>query len=275
MSEMEKWMILERHKQGIPPKQICDEVNRSYGSILRLLKQKGISLARGPWDTLTEDEQNQCMTDYQRGYSLSYLQSAYNIGLSKLNKEIQERGIQPPSQHLTGIERLHDCKEHVIAEYQKERIGTREMARRFGVHEGTMKVFLQQAVGLKPRGAQAGNLNPMSKDRSVDSKDRDNGKYWARRTVELCIGRKLPKDWVIHHMNENPRDQRHSNLWLFPSAECHGRYHAQQLERLAAGGAISASQTALENDGLWLQQLLVLMQSEPDKVEQLLSCRQE
>lgn len=274
--EIERKVILQMQQIGISPKEISRQLGRSYGTVLRILKQESVSTARrGPWDFLTEAQKNQCKKDYERGYCLSYLQIVYGVLSQRIQKEMGLAGAKNPSQHTTGIERLHDCRDAVVEDYKTDTVGTREMARRFGVHEGTMRTFLQQEVGLKQRGAQPGALNAMNKGRQIDSKDRDSGKYWARRTVELALGRKLEKGWVIHHMNENPTDQRQSNLWLFPGPTSHGRYHAQQLERLAAGGVIPASQTALENDGLWLPRLVDLLMSEPDKVEQLLSCTLE
>lgn len=245
--------------------------------MMRVLKSDRMSTTRrGEWDLLTEEQRQKCKTDYQRGYSLNYLSSVYGVGLTKIKKKMVAAGLESPSVHQSGIEKLYDCRDAVIHDYTTDAVGIREVARRFGVHEGTMKVFLSQHVELKSRGGQPGEMNAASRGRhQVDSSDRDHGKYWARRTVELALGKKLPKGWVIHHMNESPRDQRHSNLWLFPSAHQHRSYHAQQSEHLAAGGLVPASQTASENDGLWLPELLVLLRSEPDKVEQLLSCTQE
>jgi transposase len=273
--EAEQQAIADMHAQGLSAKEICRETGRSYGTVLRYLKaQRVLTTRRGPWDMLTPEQQQQCRHDYGRGYSLSYLKDVYGVQAGRLRQAMDDAGIQNPSQHTTGIERLHDCRDHVVADYTTDAVGVREMARRFGVHEGTMRTFLQQEVGLKPRGAQPGDVNPMSKGR-VDAKDRDCGKYWARRTVELALGRKLPKGWVIHHMNESPRDQRHANLWLFPGSDAHAHYHRQQSEHLAAGGLVPASQTASENGGLWLPELLVLLKSEPERVGQLLCDRQE
>lgn len=275
MSPQEKTKIVFLHQQGVHARKISEETGRSYGAVLRLLKEVNSTFPQTVWDAMSDERKQQCINDYQRGYCLPYLQKIYGVQRERLRKELDRAGIPAPTEHSTGMERLKDCREAVIHDYTTEAIGARDLARRFGVHEGTMTVFLQQTVGLKSCGAQAGAQNPMNKGRNVDSKDRDHGRYWGRKTVELGLGRKIPKGWVVHHMNENPRDQRHSNLWLFPTSAQHGSYHAQQLDRLAAGGSVPANQTALENGGLWLPQLLVLQQSEPDKVDQLLSCTQE
>lgn len=277
LGDREKWIIVDLYTKGISPQEICSLKGRSYGTVMRVLKEARISTCRrGPWALLTDEQRNKCKEDYARGYSLHYLSKVYGVTSKKIKDEMTAAGIEGPSKHETGIERLHDCSDAVLHDYTTDAVGIREVARRFGVHEGTMKVFLSQHVELKPRGGQLGEKNAASRGRTnVDSTDRDHGKYWARRTVEIALGRKLETGWVIHHMNESPRDQRHSNLWLFPSAESHRAYHAQQSEILAAGGLIPASQTASKNDGLWLPELLALMKSEPDKVEQLLSCRRE
>ena len=277
LTQAERWAISEAYKAGMAPQQICELTRRSYGTVMRVLKQGRMSTARrGPWALLTEEQRETCKNDYRRGYSLHYLSGVYGVTSVKIKLEMDAAGIQKPSNDETGIERLHDCRDAAIHDYTTDAVSIRDVARRFGVHEGTMKNFLAQHVELKSQGGQPGEKNAASRSRHhVDSSDRDHGKYWGRRTVELALGKKLPKGWVIHHMNESPRDQRHSNLWLFPSASLHRCYHAQQSEILAAGALIPANQTALENDGLWLPELLVLLRSEPDKVEQLLSCMQE
>ncbi len=265
--------MLELRQDGKSIQEIAAAVGRSRTTVARVLRREQVSTRKlGPWDGLSKDQHEMAKSDYARGYSLAYLESVYGVGRKRLCLEFGKAGLQAPSQHRTGIERLLDLAAYVLEDYTEGAIGVREAARRFGVHEGTMQVFLQQRGVLKSRGAQPGIENPQSKARqTIQAADRDSGKYWARRTVELALGRILPKGWAIHHMNENPRDQRQSNLWLFPTAQAHVAYHQQQSESLAAGGTVAASQTALENGGLWLPRLLVLMQSEPETVERLLS----
>lgn len=272
MTEAERLAMVAMREEGMTAEQIALETGRSRGTVTRMLRYQGASTGRqGPWDRLTPFQQEQVRKDYRRGYSMLWLRHVYGVDSRRLLREMELAGIEPPSKHATGIERLIDLEAEVLRDYQEEAVGTRDMARRFGVHEGTMRVFLEQRGVLKSRGGQAGGENPASKARQVGSKDRDSGKYWARRTVELALGRPLTAGWVIHHMNENPRDQRQSNLWLFPTTGQHSAYHRQQSEILAAGGRVAASQTASENGGLWLPELLGRLLSQPEIVEQLLS----
>jgi transposase len=269
--EEQEWMQ-EMHRAGMSVAEIAETMGRSRATVSRMLRDAGANTARrGPWDLLTPFQQEQVRADYRRGYSLLYLKRLYGVDSTRLLKEMERAGIEPPSKHVTGIERLLDLEQEVLKDYLEGAVGAREVARRFGVHEGTMTVFLQQRGVLKTRGAQAGAENAASKARQVGAKDRDSGKYWARRTVELALGRPLPEGWVVHHMNENPRDQRQSNLWLFHTTGAHSTYHRRQSELMAAGGLVPASQTASESGGLWLPELIALLPSQPETVEQLLS----
>lgn len=47
-----------------------------------------------------------------------------------------------------------------------------------------------------------------------------------RFVMEKVLGRKLKDREVVHHINENPLDNRPENLMLFPSKADHSRYHA-------------------------------------------------
>jgi len=202
------------------------------------------------------------------GYCLAYLSEKYEVSLNALSRWTAE--VPRPTTRATGYEKLLELEGSVLRDYQEEGIGMRELKRRFGVHEGTVRSFLQAKGVLKSRGAQEGTHNPQSKGARVDAKERDAGKYWARRVVEQALGMPLPKGWVIHHMNECPTDQTLTNLWLFPTTALHSLYHQRQRENLTTGGQRSANRLALDNGGLWLPQTLGRLQSEPDTALQSL-----
>lgn len=215
-------------------------------------------------ETLPEGWLEQVRRDYRYGYTLQHLGRVYGVTYGTLGKWLSD--VEPPSRHTTGYERLVDLRENVLRDYLEEGVGMRELKWRFGVHEGTMRSFLQAQGVLKTRGAQQGEHNPQSKAGRVTSKERDAGKYWARRVVEQVLGRPLAQEWVIHHMNECPTDQTPSNLWLFPSTSLHSQYHQRQRENLTSGGQLSPSRLALDIGGLWWPQILDRLQDEPETV---------
>lgn len=212
------------------------------------------TLGEGVWEALERD--------VAYGYAMGYLVEKYGVGLGALTKWTAH--LPRPTQRVTGYEKLLDLEASVLRDYQEEGLGVRELKKRFGVHEGTMRSFLQAKGVLKTRGAQPGLHNPQSKARQVTEQDRDSGKYWARRVVEQALGKRLPQGWVIHHMNERPTDQTLTNLWLFPTTSAHSLFHQRQRENLTTGGQRSANRLALDSGGLWLPQILDRLQSEPD-----------
>lgn len=52
--------------------------------------------------------------------------------------------------------------------------------------------------------------------------------YVHRGVMEIHLGRPLEEGEVVHHINGNKRDNRISNLMLFPDNAAHMRWHAEQ-----------------------------------------------
>jgi transposase len=217
------------------------------------------------WETLPDLRRKLLLQDLADGYSYQFLAEKHKIDKATIGRWVERYSLPRPTQRVTGYEKLLDLKAAVVRDYLEEGVNMRELKYRFGVHEGTMRTFLQTQGLLKSRGAQAGIENPQSKGRTVGSKDRDAGKYWARRAVESALGQRLPTGWVIHHMNECPTDQTLSNLWLFRSMSDHSLYHQRQRENLTTGGQRSPSRLAKDTNGLWLPETLDRLESEPGK----------
>jgi len=218
---------------------------------------------RARWETLQQDLKERLVADLATGYSYGYLEGKYGVGRVALGKWVKRYQLKRPTERVTGYEKLLELRQAVLRDYLEEGVGMRELKVRFGVHEGTIRTFLAVEGVLKSRGGQKGELNPQSKGRQVTTRDRDSGKYWARRAVELSLGQTLPKGWVIHHMNECPTDQTLSNLWLFRETAHHSMFHQRQRESLTAGGQLQPSRLAKDNGGLWLPEILDRLGSEP------------
>lgn len=56
-----------------------------------------------------------------------------------------------------------------------------------------------------------------------------------RLVMEESLGRPLTPQEVVHHINEQPGDNRIENLFLFPNATEHRRHHGKRRVRDALG----------------------------------------
>lgn len=93
------------------------------------------------------------------------------------------------------------------------------------------KPFLQKTKD-KMSKAKLGENHPLWKGKEYQIKNGrwyiwiDNIKYYRYRYVaEQCLGRKLVKGEVVHHINEDKGDDRPENLYLFSSQSKHTIYH--------------------------------------------------
>lgn len=56
---------------------------------------------------------------------------------------------------------------------------------------------------------------------------KDSGKLVHRWKAEKMLGRKLRPGEVVHHKNKSKRDNRYSNLEVFPSRKSHFAKHVE------------------------------------------------
>lgn len=74
--------------------------------------------------------------------------------------------------------------------------------------------------------------------------------YYRRQSYEvtaICLGQPVPQGWVIHHVDENPRNNQPENLMLFQSAQAHSRHHVLLLRLQRAGRQVDKTHAALES----------------------------
>jgi DNA-binding CsgD family transcriptional regulator len=269
MTETEINQAIDLRNQGMRIAEIAKILKMDSGTVSRHLKHRGIKTTSLLIDRIPEDTQKVILEFHDHGYSTKYIGLTTGYPRSSIINLLKSHGREFVGK--TGLSALEAIADKVIQEYQENSIGCREIALRFGFHEGTVSNFFAARNLLKKKGAQEGAENPQYKSRSEEySKIQDQGKYWSRQIVKSSLGCELPKGYVIHHMDENPLNQSISNLWIFPDGVKHVQYHQQQLSNLASGALKAPSQLALENDALWLPQLIALKQSQPDISQQSL-----
>ena len=64
-------------------------------------------------------------------------------------------------------------------------------------------------------------------------------KYVRARYVALqCLGRELIKGEIVHHINEDPSDDRSENLYVFPNLSEHNKHHAWKITPILTSNLI-------------------------------------
>ena len=58
----------------------------------------------------------------------------------------------------------------------------------------------------------------------------DSDKLVHRHVMEKMIGRPLTKKEKVHHIDGDKKNNRRSNLMLFPSQKAHWEFHKKQLK---------------------------------------------
>lgn len=107
-----------------------------------------------------------------------------------------------------------------------------------------------RAAGMprRPLGKAKGSKNPQWKGGKSPTMH-----YYRRQAYEvaaICLGRPLPRGWIIHHVDENPRNNEPTNVMIFPTQSQHMRYHQRLLEHQRANPSTDAIRLALENGAL-------------------------
>ena len=72
--------------------------------------------------------------------------------------------------------------------------------------------------------------------------------YFYRELMENLLGRKLKKEEVVHHIDNNPLNNTPTNLMVFPSSKEHTQYHYHKLreQQIISGEYKYPNQKALE-----------------------------
>lgn len=170
---------------------------------------------------------------------------ARDLGIfqSTVSKVLRSRGIRigkggrPPVHPLPMDE--------VISRYLAGE-STMQLAEAFGVESEVIRRRLRtKGVARRRIGGPSGERNSQWKGGKTPTMH-----YYRRQSYEvaaICLGRPLPQGQIIHHVDENPRNNDPSNLVLFSSPSDHTKFHQLLLRLQRTGQPIDANRLALEN----------------------------
>ena len=118
-------------------------------------------------------------------------------------------------------------EKEIIARYQAGE-GCQEIAKDFGCGREVVRRKLKKLGVPRRVGKAAGNKNPQWKGGYKTPMH-----YYRRQSYEvvaICLGKPLPQGCIIHHLDENPKNNNPNNLVLFPSQKHHAKFHQEKLK---------------------------------------------
>lgn len=215
----------------------------SKSAVSRALKKTGNSQGHGATPVVPYEE---ILRVYKE--EGSYPRTAARLGICKntVGRAIREKLGQNPGRGKYVGEKVRTVPiDLVIERYQNGEL-CREIAKDYGVCDELIREVLQDAgIPRRSRGARAG-----SKNHQYNGGYEAPVHYFRRQSYEvaaICLGHPLPEGVVIHHMDENPMNNSPENLWLFPTARHHSRYHGRLRYCQSANLEVDATLLASEN----------------------------
>lgn len=142
-------------------------------------------------------------------------ESVEKMRLSKLGTKLTEEHKKKISQSLKGKRKKKFTKEH-IKKLSQSHIG---------------KTSINSA---RWKGGKTDSGHGYILVYKPDHPNAINNKYVRehRLVMEKHIGRLLKKTEVVHHIDGNTKNNKISNLMLFPSSVAHLKYHAMERKKL-------------------------------------------
>lgn len=188
------------------------------------------------------------------------VETARRLGMHKnrIGMILREQGIHAGRGHCPpGTRYQHSLPmEEIVARYQAGE-NCCEVAEAYQVDDEMLRRRLHR-LGIarkRPVGPESGVPRNRGTGRATGSRNYQwkGGKeatlhYHRRQSYEvaaICLGKPLPQGWVIHHLDEDPKNNRPENLVLFPSQSLHCRFHQRLLKLQHQGAEADAIQLAL------------------------------
>jgi transposase len=176
-------------------------------------------------------------------------------------EEIAQRfGLSAPSiGYVLGVlglgtgkgSKSHKTKKAIPANFvdlYRSGLSCKEIGKLCGASSGLIrKRLIRENVQLRV-GKASGDKNPQWKGGQVETMH-----YYRRQCYEvsaICLGKPVPRGYIIHHVDENPKNNNPRNLILFPSQKHHARFHQKVLSLRIPADSEEAILVALEIGGV-------------------------
>ena len=117
-----------------------------------------------------------------------------------------------------------------VAEWQemyKSGLSTLSIAKKTGASEVTVWRRLSKIMTMRTN-SEGQLLRPVTGNMHSGGYRRRGQKLAHRIVAETVLGRALSQTEQVHHVDDNKTNNSPSNLWVFPNAAAHTKYHMTQ-----------------------------------------------
>lgn len=214
------------------------DLNKALEACRQLLTRKG----RGPRPSIDWEKVIRTFFECNNQHT-----TAARLGLrqSRVSTILRRCGV-----HLGRGKRkpIHALPMAEVARQYRAGSPTTELGRLYEVDPEVIRRRLRTAgVQRRPRGQfeRRGSDHPQWKGGYEPPMH-----YHRRQAYEvaaICLGQPLPQGWIVHHVDENPKNNEPSNLLLFRNQSAHCCYHQRLLEIQAIDPQADATLVALAN----------------------------
>lgn len=250
MLEIDEDRVIETYHHSGSARETAEKLGMRTTHVQSILRRHRAGV--GQWTRQRKCDWDRVVKMFQSGMTTKQIAEHFGMNHSSISRILKKKGFplgqgrkewiilpidEIASRYLSG----ESCSEiavdyHVTGNLIRRKLKANGIARRsakIAVPKG--KKAYQYKHGRK--------YNPMH--------------YYRRQSYEIaaiCMGQPIPSGTIIHHMNENPNDNRPENLALFPSAHHHAKFHQQAIRLQRSGLPVDTIQLVLESGGQMLPQ---------------------
>jgi hypothetical protein len=246
MAKVDPKAVIRAYKRHRTQRKAAEALGVSQGFVSATLRSQGILIGKGC---------NQPRPDNERVLALwrelgnqSKVARRMGIPQATVSQILIRNGIRIGRGRREPTHKLP--MDEVAARYRAGE-SCIDLGRAYGVSDEVIRRRLKSA-GVSRRGLQESRARGPKNSQYKHGRKYSPMHHYRRQSYEvaaICLGQPLERGWVIHHLDENPHNNRPENLILFPSQRHHSRFHQRQSALLASGQPVDAIRLALEIGG--------------------------
>lgn len=225
--------------------QVAREFGTHQATISHILRRHGVRVGRG--NNQARHSESRILTLWDRFRNQHAVARELGIRPSAVSKVLRRLGIHVGKGRREPIHKLPMGK--VAARYLAGET-CRQLGKAFGVDSEVIRRRLRsEGVSRRGRGAKGAKNSQWKGGKSPTMHYHRRQAY---EVVAICLGKPLPRAWVVHHADEDPTNNDPANLLLFRSKREHTAFHQRLLRIQSTEPQADATLLALESGAVRL-----------------------